>query len=223
MEQTCQEYKEVYFYLDSQYKYGQGWLSEEDAEGFHDEINRLFSGAGWKIRKDSLSGACDSAFKGKQELYLHPMMLSGVMLPEEIPGVEELLCGAETVRLRETRTFKTYLDMDDRAYEAYLESRRDEMVSAILEGYRTKRRNLYVAGDQSGRIAKPFIIPRLASRKQSGDMAEAFIGRLTGELLAEGRIVTAETRHGVGYRTALPSELKALEGQQAMVGMGGLM
>lgn len=97
------------------------------------------------------------------------------------------------------------------------------MVSAVLEGYRTKRRNLYVAGDQSSRIAKPFIIPRLASRKQSGDMAEAFTGKLTKELLAEGRIVTAETRHGVGYRTALKSELAPLEGQQAMGGMGGLM
>lgn len=220
MEQT---YQEVYFYLDSRYRHGHGWLSDKDARDFRDEIHRLFTEAGWEIREDSLrgSGACDSAFKGKQELYLHPMMFSGVLLPEEIPGVEEVLRGAKTVGLRETRTFKTYLDMDDRAYEAHLASRRDEMTAAILEGYRTKRRNLFVAGDQSGRIAKPFIIPRLASRKQSGDMAEEMIARLTEELISEGRIITASTKHGVGYRTALKQELVPAEGQQTVSGMSG--
>ena len=215
-----QTYQEVYFYLDSQYQYGQGWLSDHDANAFHDEINRLFTGAGWEIRASDLSSASDSALKGKQELYLHPMMVSGVMLPEEIPRVEDVLRGAETLKLRETRTFTNYLDMDDDTYRAHLESRQDEMISAILECYRTKRRDLFIAWDQTGRIAKPFIIPRLESRRQSGDMAEDLIAKLTGDLIAEGRLITATTRHGVGCRTALKSELAPLEGQQAVSGMG---
>ncbi len=217
-------YQEVYFYLDSQYKHGRGWLSQTAAMEFHDEIDRLFTEAGWEIREDSRSGygSCDSALKEKQELYLHPMMVSGVLLPEEIPSVEAVLRRAETVKLRETRTFRTYRDMDDAAYASHLASKRDEMVSAILEGYRTKRRNLYIAVSRTEQIAKPFVIPRLVSRRERGDMAEDMIAKLTEELTAQGRLITAETRHGVGIRTATRTELKAMEDRQAVGGMDGL-
>ena len=215
-------YRETYFYLDGDYKHGRGWSGPEAAEAFHDEINRLFTEAGWEIRPGGSSGACDTAVKGKQELYLHPMMASGPVLPEEIPQIEQVLRGASTVRLRETRTFKEYQDMSDAEYRSYLESRKDDMTAAILDRFRTKRRNLYVTGAAADRIAAPFVIPRIDSRNRPIDAAEQYVGSLINELIEEGRLVTADTRHGLGIRTAVKSELAQMEGQQAMGGMGGI-
>lgn len=215
-------YQETYFYLDGDYKHGRGWSCSEAAEAFHDEINRLFTEAGWEIRPGRGSGACDTAVKGKQELYLHPMMASGPVLPEEIPQIEQVLRGTSTVRLRETRTFKEYQDMSDGEYRSYLESRKDDMTAAILDRFRTKRRNLYVTEPAADRIAAPFVIPRIDARNRPIDAAEQYVSSLINELIEEGRLVTADTRHGLGIRTAVKSELAQMEGQQAMGGMSGL-
>ena len=215
-------YQEMYFYLDSDYKHGRGYSSPEAGEAFHSEINRLFAEDGWEIRPGGVSGSCDSAVKGKQDLYLHPMMVSGVMLQKEVGAVEQILQNGTTFRLREVRGFDEYWDMEDVEYRAYLESKHDEIDAAILERYQTKRRNLYITGYTTSSIAKLFEIKRIQSAHKSGDMAEMYVGQLIQELIESGKLVTAETRHGTGIRTATESELaQPRPGQQAMGGMSG--
>ena len=215
-------YQEMYFYFDSDYKHGRGYSSPEAKEAFRGEINRLFEEAGWEIRPGGGSGSCDSAVKGKQDLYLHPMMISGVMLKEETGAVEQILQNGTTFRLREIRGFDEYQDMEDGDYRAYLESKHDEIAAAILERYRTKRRNLYVTGYTASTIAGRFEIKRVQSAHKSGDMAELYVDQLIHELIESGKLVTAETKHGTGIRTATASELaQPIPGQQAMGGMSG--
>ena len=215
-------YQEMYFYLDSDYQHGRGYSSPEAREAFQNEINRLFTEAGWEIRPGRNSGVCDSAVRGKQNLYLHPMMVSGVMLKQEVEAVEKILQNGTTFRLREIRGFDEYQDMEDSDYRAWLESKHDEIETAILERYRTKRRNLYITGYTTSSIAKLFEIKRIQSSHKSGDMAEGYVGQLIQELIESGKLVTAETKHGIGIRTATASELaQPLPGQQAMGGMSG--
>lgn len=200
-------YQEVYFYLDSEYKHDRGWSCSEAREAFCSEINRLFTDAGWEIRPGRSSGCCDSAIKEKQELYLHPMMASGVILQEEIPAIENILQGGTTFDLREVRGLETYQDMSDEHYQAYLDTKRDDMAAAILERFRTKRKNLFITGYSASAIAGPFIIKRVQSKENYGDKAEQLISQLISELIETGQLVTAQTKHGLGIRTATDAEL----------------
>lgn len=202
-------YQKTYFYINSSYKFNSGYPSDEAKRAFREETSALFRALGWEIEAGD-GGGCDTATKGRQSLYLHPMEFSGVILAEEIPVIEAAIKNAKTFQLREIRNFGRYEDMSDEAYAAYLDAHREEMISAILTAYRTKRRDLFVTGDQSERIGKPFRVLRLASQDQRGDMAYDRVKQLIEELVADGRLATAQTRHGRGLRTAVPEHAKQL-------------
>lgn len=218
-------YQNVYFYLNSEYKHGRGWSCPEAGEAFRSDINRLFTDAGWEIRSGQSSGCADSAIKGMQELYLHPMMASGVILQDEIPAIENILRGGSTFTLREVRGFEIYQDMSDEDYQTYLDSKRDEMTAAILEHFRTKRKNLYITGYSADKISAPYVIKRVQSKEKYGDKAELLVSQLIQELIEGGQLVTAQTRNGQGIRTATDVELAQWQpspGQETMEGMNGL-
>jgi len=202
-------YRKSCFYIDSGYRYGSGFPSETAKSMFHNEAAEIFAGIGWRIQKGDRSlGCCDTAVKGKQELYLHPMELSGVILSEEIPVIENAISGAKSFRLRETRFFDCYEDMSDEAYATYLDEHRSEMVQAILSAYKTKRRNLFIPGDISEQVGKPFRILRVGVGNTADDMAYERVRQLTEELIAEGLLVTAQTTRGRGIRTAVQTGSK---------------
>ena len=203
-------YQKTYFYLDSEYQWGSGWPGSEDGTAFRGEAAALFKDIGWQIKQGNVSrGICDTAVKGKQELYLHPMEFSGVIKTDEIPIIEDAIHRANTFRLYNTRCFERYVDMSDDAYGAYLDEHREEMIQAILRAYLTKRRNLYKPGDLSEQIGKQFKIHRLVSKDESGDLAYERVKKLVEELIADGRLVTAQTRYGRGIRSAAPADAKA--------------
>ena len=201
-------YQKTYFYINSSYKFNSGYPSDEAKRAFREETSALFRALGWEIEAGDGGGVCDTATKGKQSLYLHPMEFSGVILAEEIPAIEAVIKKAKSFQLRETRCFDRYEDMSDEAYAAYLDAHRAEMISAILTAYRTRRRDLFVTGDQSERIGKPFRVLRLASQDQRGDMAYDRVKELIEELVADGRLAAAQTRHGRGLRTDAPENAK---------------
>lgn len=201
------QYQNVYFYLDSDYKHGRGYSSPEAKEAFHSEIDRLFTDAGWEIHPGEFDSACETAHLDKSELYLHPMMVSGVIRKDEIDAVKEILGGGTVFRLRDMQGFEEYADMGDDEYRHYLQGRMDEMKAAVLEFYRTKRKNLYRTGETASTIAKPFIIKRVQAKDKYGDLAAKFVLDITQELVGDGQLVTAVTKHGLGIRTATKGEL----------------
>ena len=202
-------YRKTYFDIDSGYRWGTGYPNDEARQTFKEESRAIFERLGWEIRRAvEGSGSCDIAVKGKQELYLHPMQFSGVILTEDVPDIEAAIRAANGIQLLGTRSLERYEDMSDEAYAAFLDEHREEMIGAILSAYTTKRRNLFITSDISERIGKPFRIRRLASKDASGDMAYERVKQLTVELVADGRLVTAETRHGRGIRATIPAESK---------------
>lgn len=216
-------YQNVYFYLDSDYQHGRGYSSPEAKAVFRSEIDRLFTDAGWEIVPPDFDSACETAHKGLSELYLHPMMASGIIRKDEIDPVKAILEQGIVFRLREVRGFDEYADMDDNAYRHYLQGRKAEMEAATLEFYRTRRKNLYRTGDTASAIAKPFIIKRVQSKDKCGDMATQFITDITCGFIGSGQLVTAMTKSGLGIRTATKTELAqtVIEGQSVMEGMDG--
>ena len=216
------EYRKVYFRIRSSYQYDSGWPDEGAERAFREESRRLFQSAGWELhpaREDS--GSSDTVTRGQQDLYLHPMNFSGVIRTDEIPQLRELLAGAHTFQCQGVDCYERYWELTGAEYLEQLEARRDEIIDAILERYQTKRKNLYVTGPAELSIAKRFSVHRLCDKDGKNNLANRYVGELVERLIQEGRLVTAETRNGLGIRTATGAELRQREGplpgQQQMI------
>lgn len=199
-------YRQTYFRINSQYQYDSCWPDEKAEAAFRAETRRLFQDAGWTLQPGNSSGVCDTVEKGKQDLYLHPMNFSGVILEEDIPGIEAMLARAVTFRCYAVDCYEAYLDLSDAEYRALLESRKTEIAAAIQEKYRTKRRNLYKVGEGMLGIVQRFTVHRLCDKEGRYDMAGLFVNQLFDEMIADGRLITAKTRQGLGVRTATDQE-----------------
>ena len=193
------EYREVYFRIRSAYQYDSGWPDKGAERAFREESRRLFQSAGWELhpaREDS--GSSDTVTKGQQDLYLHPRNFSGVLRTDELPQLRELLAGAHTFQCQGVDCYERY-----------------------WERYQTKRKNLYVTGPAELSIAKRFSVHRLCDKDGKNNLANRYVGELVERLIQEGRLVTAETRNGLGIRTATGAELRQREdplpGQQQMI------
>lgn len=215
------EYREVYFRIRSAYQYDSGWPDKGVEHAFRDETRTLFQSAGWELhpaREDSSSS--DTVTKGQQDLYLHPMNFSGVIQTDEIPRLRVLLERAQTFQCQGVDCYEQYWELTDKEYLAQLETRREEIISAILERYQTKRKNLYLTGPTELSVAKQFSIHRLCDKDGKRNIANLFVGELVEQLIQEGKLVTAETKNGRGIRTATSAELRQREeplpGQQQL-------
>ena len=215
------EYREVYFRIRSAYQFDSGWPDEKDAQSFQAETRTLFQKAGWELHPGrERSGVCDTVTKGRQDLYLHPMNFSGVIRTDEIPRLQALLAGAQTFQCEGVDCYERYWELTDEEYMAQLESRREEIIEAILERYQTKRKNLYVTGPAERSIVKQFSVHRLCDKDGKNNLANRYVEELVEQLIQEGQLVTAETKNGRGIRTATGAELRqrevSLPGQQQM-------
>lgn len=215
------EYREVYFRIRSSYQYDSGWPDEGVERAFREESRRLFQTAGWELHPAREgSSSSDTVTKGQQDLYLHPMNFSGVIQTDEIPRLQELLEGAQTFQCQGVDCYERYWELTDEEYLAQLESKRGEIMQAILDRYQTKRRNLYVTGPAALSIAKKFSVHRLCDKDGNRNLANQFVEELVEQLIRDGHLVTAETKNGLGIRTVAGAEIrqkeKPLPGQQQM-------
>lgn len=202
-------YREVYFRIDSAYHGYDGWTSANDKAAFKEETRKLFQDAGWTLHVGERDCVCDTVTKGLQNLYLHPMNFSGVVSEEEIPEIEVLLAKAATFRCRATDRMAIYYEMTDDEYLKYLESRRDEIIAAILEHCKTKRSNLYHVGGFTMGIADRFSVHRLCDVDGHRNRAYKYVSELVEQLINEGQLITANTKNGPGIRTATAKERKS--------------
>lgn len=216
-------YRQVYFRINSSYEAYGGWADDHAAEQFREETRSLFQEAGWTLQPGG-NGVCDTVTKGKQELYLHPMSFSGIIREESIPELEALMRGAQSFQCYATDRYEEYLDMSDDEYLELLESKREEIVSRLLEVCKTKRRNLFRTGPVAGNVADYFSVHRLCDQQNINGLGNRFVSEVMEQLVAEGRLVTAHTRQGEGVRTATAQELgkqahkpsEQTEGQMSM-------
>ena len=195
-------YQDMYFTIHGSYDFETGFPNPQAAEDFERECRDLFHSAGWEYKPGNQNGSSARAVCGKQELYLHPIQFSGIILQESVPEIEALLAQATTFRHIQTYGDAEYVEMSDEEYQAHLDSRREDIQKAILERFKTKRRNLFLTGDQSETIARPFIVRRLVfGRKSQPDLAAEYVQKSIEEMIADGRLTEAQTRYGRGIRT----------------------
>ena len=200
-------YRKVYFRIQIHtYGYGSGWSSEADETAFGNECRSLFQQLGWTLHPGS-NGGCDTVTKDRQDLYLHPFNFSGVMDEASIQPLQEQLSKGKTFQCYAVDYYEEYADLSDEEYRAVLEAKREEITAFILEQCRTKRTNLYITSPVALHFAEHFEICRLCDREQHNAVGKRFMSELIDQLLKEGRLVSAETTHGAGIRTATAREL----------------
>ena len=198
--------------------YTQGWPDDASRLAFRTETRKLFRNASWQVEEMPLgSGHCDTVQNGKDVLYLHPTVFSGVMQEDHITALQRLLDEANTVRTLETRLYRECFDLTDEEYRQRLEAQTEQIDNAILEACKTKRKNLFHTGSIGERVGRQFAIRRLTDWEQSGPyITEGYVGERIEQLIADGRLITAQTRYGQGLRTATETELGMAENADPM-------
>lgn len=203
-------YKKVYFRINTPLyynsKYGVGWGTLEDGELFKKTITDLFINSGWEIKKERFNGGCNTITKDKQELYLHPQEVSGVVIVENIPAIEKLLSNGDLFKFEKTDIYEDVFDITDEEYIDILKSKQTEIEQAILKTYTTKRKNLFVTSTWTplNNILDKYRIKRLSHYigvYSSSNADVQWISELFESLVNEGKITTAQTKHGIGYRS----------------------
>jgi hypothetical protein len=204
-------YKEVYFRINTpsyyRSKYGVGFESPEDGALFQKTVTDLFLNDGWAIKVErNSSGHCNTITKDKQELYLHPQSISGVVLEENIPAIENILSGNNLFKFGKTDIYEDVFDLTYEEYLNILKSKQPEIEQAILRTYATKRKNLFVTDTWTplNNVLDKYRIKRLSHYIgviSSSDPDVQWICGLFENLVNEGKIVTAKTKHGTGYRS----------------------
>ena len=198
--------------------YSQGWPDDISQRAFRTETRKLFRDAGWQVEETPLdSGSCDTVRNGKDALYLHPDLFSGVMQEDHIPELQRLLSGANTFRVLGTDLRRECFELTDEEYRQRLEEQTERIDNAILEACKTKRKNLFRTGAIAERIGQQFAIRRLPDWERSGPyIAEGYVGERIEQLIADGRLIIAKTRYGQGLRTATEAELRMTENADTM-------
>lgn len=200
------KYIETYFRIQGPYNVS-GWESEESKRRFISEVHSLFRESGWEIQKGRSSGSSDSATRGKEELYLHPMSFSGVILESSISEIQKVLSSGRSFRCYQVDTYKTYCEMTDTEYLLKLREKREEMVADFLSLYKTKRRNLFITSNVIDCMEKKYRIYRVGEK--SGDpILNGVLRNIFSTLVYRGDLIEGHTKNGVGYRTATDKDKK---------------
>lgn len=205
-------YKQVYFRINTPSYYsrnGVGFQTPEAGERFHRLALNLFLTAGWQLEGKEVrpgSGHCNRVHKDKQRLYLHPQSFSGIVDEGQIGDIESILRNNDVFVFTNTDVYDEIFDLSDEEYIGVLESKRAEIEKDLLTAFKTKRRNLFVTSCWSkiDNVLGKHRIKRLdySGVYTSDDLDSEFINRLFRGLLENKKIVTADTRNGMGYRTA---------------------
>lgn len=203
------EYIRVYYRVDCP-DYGAPSFSfptEEKRAAFYAEVQSVLDAFGIP------EGIGREALPGMEHLYIHPQDISGVVAKNRIAPVAEALAACSTFSVRWVDLYDEISPMTDAEFDAILREKKTEIAAALLLAFQTKRSNLYRAGwsvyETVDRIADRYSIRRRSCESGTDYTAHAFCDELLKELVLTGEIVTAETREGIGYRTAKPKDKKA--------------
>lgn len=209
-------YREISIQIRSAYT--QGWPDDASRAAFRAETRRRFRDTGWQVEEMPIDSACsDTVRNGKDALYLHPDMFGGVIQEDHVTTLQEILSGAKTFYILGVELHGECFDLTDEAYRKKLEEQTEQIDAAILRACQTKRRNLFRTGSIAEAVGKQFAIRRLTDWERSESyIAEGYVGDRIRQLVANGRLITAQTRYGERLRTATDAELGMIETEDSM-------
>lgn len=197
-------YKHVYFRLESGYQWGRG-MDQDKTEKFYSDILALFEADGWTIAEPYSSASGATVTNGNSSLYIHPQSASGYVTEDLIPAVSAALQHGYTFKHYATDIYDTAYNWTARQYRDYLNSKRGDINAALLEAFKTPRRNLYKFDYNALPVViDKFHVQRLDGQNGhcTGDITEQVIREMFTALVNTGRIDKGETKHGPAYRTA---------------------
>jgi hypothetical protein len=205
-------YSEVYFRIERNGYSGRGWDDQriengawksERREAFTSEVAGLFTAHGWTLEDGKYNGSANTVFKGKSCLYLHPQNFSGIAENSLIEEVAAFLSCGKSFELPAVDIYEEIFDWPESEINAYFEQLRPDVDAAIIKRYTTKRRNLFTVGTEALRdTANSFSIPVMPGTPDFSPRKAypRYVAELFDEMLKNGRIVSATTKHGTGYR-----------------------
>lgn len=197
-------YQHVYFRLDSGYVWGEG-MGQNKTEKFYSDILALFDAEGWTITQPYRNGNGAAVANGNSSLYIHPQAVSGYVTEDLIPAVSAALEHGCTFQHYATDIYDTAYNWTVRQYRDYLHSKRGDINAALLEAFKTPRRNLYKFDYNALPVViSKFHVQRLDGQNGhcTGDITEQVIREKFADLVIAGKIEQADTRKGTAYRTA---------------------
>ena len=197
-------YKHVYFRLESGYVWGEG-MGQSKAEKFYSDILALFDAEGWTITEPYRQGSGAAVTNGNSSLYIHPQSASGYVTEDLIPAVSAALQHGCTFKHYATDIYETAYNWTAQQYREYLNSKRGDISTALLEAFKTPRRNLYKFDYNALPVViSKFHVQRLDGQNGlcTGDITEQVIREMFTALVNTGKIDKEETKHGPAYRTA---------------------
>lgn len=194
------EYINVHFRLDClSYDMNMYFKSETDRKDFYDETKNIL--AKYKIHEGT--GGSYEGFP-MEHLYIHPQDISGTIQKSKVKKIAEELTKTKTCALRWVDVYEEISPMENSEFLKIITEKEGEIKKDIMELFTTKRKNLLVVmqyGTLSG-IVKKYHIPRREAKRPADDniLRNKTLDFLQ-ELIADGKIKEAETKHGLGYRT----------------------
>lgn len=142
---------------------------------------------------------------GNSSLYIHPQAVSGYVTEELIPAVSAALEHGCTFQHYATDIYETAYNWTAQQYRDYLNRKRGDINAALLEAFKTPRRNLYKFDYNALPVViSKFHVQRLDGQNGhcTGDITEQVIREMFTALVNTGRIDKGETKNGAAYRTA---------------------
>lgn len=197
-------YKHVYFRLNSGYVWGKG-MDQDKTEKFYSDILALFAADGWTITEPYRQGNGATVANGNSSLYIHPQEVSGYITEDLIPAVSAALEHGCTFEHYATDIYNTAYNWTAQQYREYLNSKRGDINAALLEVFKTPRRNLYKFDYNALPVViDKFHVQRLDGQNGhcTGDITEQVIREMFTALVNTGKIDKGETKNGTAYRTA---------------------
>ena len=206
------EYVKVYFRVDAKgYDYPDFSFTEEDRTAFNKDITKVFSSLGWTCKEPKTNGSCQTYYKGKSHLYLHPQNFSGEVLKNEVKTIAEALENNNSFKLRWVDLYETVY-ITDEEYETILSERDKEIRKAALKQCKTKRKTqFYYLNDIVDNLSDKFRLSRIGidDGKHYGiGQTGKHITNILYELIGEGYIVSVQNRNGILIRTLNKTEQK---------------
>lgn len=148
-------------------------------------------------------------------LYAHPQQISGVVLKNDVKRIAEAIDGMKFSSIRWVDIHETVYDISDSEYEEYLNSKRNEIRTALFKKSATPRTTRYymafdVASDIAGNTS--INILRLQDgASYSNGKAITYILKVVKEMIDEGLLKSFEQDDTLYIRSLNKTEQKKLK------------
>jgi len=198
--------------------------NENTRIAYENEVSEILTANGWDVHKSERSGVSSTATKGRNHLYLHSQDFSGVCENFEREKLFEAFKDAETFDCRSVDVYREIFDMTDEELTELLNSARETIENELLEAFTTKRSNLYISSvgyfGVDGNVGKRHSVKRLAidgknshngEDRRTDGICATFASDVFKSLVDSGKIVSSNTKSGIGYRSANKKEIERLQ------------